>query len=48
MVPEMKNYMDLVKLTNKPDIDAFTEEWFGSQPFRRPMYKQTGSYKYSS
>ena len=48
MVPELKSYMDLSKPTNKPEFDALTEQWVRSQPFRRSMYKTTGSYRYSS
>ena len=48
IVPELKNYNDLAKPTNRAEFDALTEQWVRSKPFRKSMYRMMGGYKYSN
>ena len=45
MVPELKNYMDLTKSTDRQEYQRLAEQWEKSQPYRRSMFKQTSGYR---
>ena len=45
MVPELKTYLDLSKLTSRPEFKALADQWVKTQSYKRSMFKQYTKYK---
>ena len=48
MVPDLKMYIDLAKLTNRTELEGLMTQWVQSQPYKRNMFRSTGGSRYTN